>query len=66
MSTSFCMLVPFPIGEERPTEDATGLGTMSHTIYLAGVEMSRRQQCVPEFEAGLGTPDERLDGTTPA
>lgn len=44
LSTLLCGLVPPPIGTEHvkapsPLEDATGLGTMSQTIYLPGVEM---------------------------
>lgn len=46
LSTLLCELVPVPIETEHvnvpsPLEDATGLGTMSQTIYLPGVEMPR-------------------------
>lgn len=46
LSTLLCGLVLLPIETEHvnvpsPLEDATGLGTMSQTIYLPGVEVSR-------------------------
>lgn len=46
LSTLLCGLVPLPIETEHvnvpsPLEDATGLGTMSQTIYLPGVEILR-------------------------